>query len=697
MEVYEGVAAEASRELDGDEDDGEYEYDAEAAEDEAAAEAVDDDDEEDEAEEPLDRRHLSRSAKTTGLDRVSRSVRPSQVRAAPKVTLVDLIIAGIVDLDLNRVKGGFTIQKVRLHLQRADPALTTPRFNKGWYQAVSESILYNPGDDANRWKMDRTMVEARHDAREHATTRRATNHGSSSKHTQKPHSRNVSDDDDDDVIMLQSAAASKAPIFVDPAVALFKHLRDALSPWRDQIEASEARAQQHGASAHTTDDAAELSAHPAAERRSRRQSGLTPDATMSEHKQAENPDAIPVSSLSSLTVKPIRSSGGECEHKEEKKSPPPPSPKEEEDVLMVDAADHPSDAIVADDESVSRYLSHKGQSILLHFALFSVLRAPNHKLTLTQLRDALQRLPHLPAAFFRWAISPATSGVAASSESAVDDHKEPLNAPRVPSPLETALAQLVSLGHLQQNHAARRLEEYRATTLALDSARTAAPSVQLRVPKRGGRGSSQAQMAHAAEMRALKLQMSLTQTAFIERHLAVFAPFITNPKVRAIYRLPATLPTRTAEDVVPTTTVEFAHYPVPAIISSPDLVRDYQIRGFSFLAHLHDQGASAILADEMGLGKTLQTISFLAWLKENRSISGPHLVVVPLNVLDTWIGEVHRWCPTMRAVRFHGSEKERKRIYQERLQHGTFDIMVTTYETVVVAESFLRVRSTREA
>ena len=41
---------------------------------------------------------------------------------------------------------------------------------------------------------------------------------------------------------------------------------------------------------------------------------------------------------------------------------------------------------------------------------------------------------------------------------------------------------------------------------------------------------------------------------------------------------------------------------------------------------MHDRGLNAILADEMGLGKTLQTISFLAHLKFERNISGPHLV-----------------------------------------------------------------------
>lgn len=31
----------------------------------------------------------------------------------------------------------------------------------------------------------------------------------------------------------------------------------------------------------------------------------------------------------------------------------------------------------------------------------------------------------------------------------------------------------------------------------------------------------------------------------------------------------------------------------------------------------------------MGLGKTLQSISVLAYLKEDRGINGPHIVIVP--------------------------------------------------------------------
>ncbi len=56
----------------------------------------------------------------------------------------------------------------------------------------------------------------------------------------------------------------------------------------------------------------------------------------------------------------------------------------------------------------------------------------------------------------------------------------------------------------------------------------------------------------------------------------------------------------------------------------------------------------------MGLGKTLQTIGFLAYLHEKLNMRGPHLIVVPLSVLSNWLAEIERFCPSFRAVRFHG-------------------------------------------
>lgn len=52
-----------------------------------------------------------------------------------------------------------------------------------------------------------------------------------------------------------------------------------------------------------------------------------------------------------------------------------------------------------------------------------------------------------------------------------------------------------------------------------------------------------------------------------------------------------------------------------------------------------------------GRRKTCQTISFLSALKYELKVSGPHLVVVPLSVLNSWIAEFKRWSPTIRVVR----------------------------------------------
>ena len=54
---------------------------------------------------------------------------------------------------------------------------------------------------------------------------------------------------------------------------------------------------------------------------------------------------------------------------------------------------------------------------------------------------------------------------------------------------------------------------------------------------------------------------------------------------------------------------------IPATIRAE--LRPYQREGFHFLAYLSTNRFGGILADDMGLGKTLQTLTWLAWLKEN--------------------------------------------------------------------------------
>ncbi len=49
-----------------------------------------------------------------------------------------------------------------------------------------------------------------------------------------------------------------------------------------------------------------------------------------------------------------------------------------------------------------------------------------------------------------------------------------------------------------------------------------------------------------------------------------------------------------------------------------------------------------------------------------------------------------RWCPALKAVRYHGSERERKRTAKEQLIYGQFDILLTTYEMIVADEFFFK-------
>jgi len=83
-------------------------------------------------------------------------------------------------------------------------------------------------------------------------------------------------------------------------------------------------------------------------------------------------------------------------------------------------------------------------------------------------------------------------------------------------------------------------------------------------------------------------------------------------------------------------------------------MRPYQTEGFHFLAYLTSNRFGGVLADDMGLGKTLQTLAWLAWLRENPprpgpETVGPSLVVCPKSVMDNWCVEAKRFYPSLRV------------------------------------------------
>lgn len=158
--------------------------------------------------------------------------------------------------------------------------------------------------------------------------------------------------------------------------------------------------------------------------------------------------------------------------------------------------------------------------------------------------------------------------------------------------------------------------------------------------------------------------------------LDILQPFITTDVQRKLRELVEKLPFK---QPLPKTQISRQ----PKCIINGEM-RDYQLEGLSFLVSMFDNGLSAILADEMGLGKTLQTIAFLGYLKFERYVEGPHLVVCPLSVLSSWMREFKHWCPELRVIRLHSSDKaERERFRREVLnKSSSFDVVVTTYEMV---------------
>lgn len=119
-------------------------------------------------------------------------------------------------------------------------------------------------------------------------------------------------------------------------------------------------------------------------------------------------------------------------------------------------------------------------------------------------------------------------------------------------------------------------------------------------------------------------------------------------------------------------------------------MRDYQLAGLNWMIKLYENGINGILADEMGLGKTLQTISLLGYLNEFRGITGPHMVVTPKSTLGNWMNEIRRFCPILRAVKFHGNMQERTFQKDKLLVPGKFDICVTSYEMAIKEKTALK-------
>ncbi|KAK9447087.1 SNF2 family N-terminal domain-containing protein [Limtongia smithiae] len=129
----------------------------------------------------------------------------------------------------------------------------------------------------------------------------------------------------------------------------------------------------------------------------------------------------------------------------------------------------------------------------------------------------------------------------------------------------------------------------------------------------------------------------------------------------------------------------------PSLITG-GVLKDFQLAGVEWLVSLYENGLNGILADEMGLGKTLQTIAFIAFLRE-KGIYGPFLVVAPLSTLRNWTNEFLRFAPTIPTLMYHGVPEERAAMrskYLFQTKNSKYPVIVTSYNIILNDSAYLR-------
>jgi hypothetical protein len=104
-------------------------------------------------------------------------------------------------------------------------------------------------------------------------------------------------------------------------------------------------------------------------------------------------------------------------------------------------------------------------------------------------------------------------------------------------------------------------------------------------------------------------------------------------------------------------------------------LRDYQLRGLSWLTGLAELGLGACLADDMGLGKTITLIAHHLARQDDGATAGPTLVVCPASLMANWAVEIARFAPDAAVRRFHGPGRTLDGIDKN-------EFVLTTYATM---------------
>lgn len=139
---------------------------------------------------------------------------------------------------------------------------------------------------------------------------------------------------------------------------------------------------------------------------------------------------------------------------------------------------------------------------------------------------------------------------------------------------------------------------------------------------------------------------------------------------------------RLPDDALKKLLVEGADIGKPAGIDAE--LYPYQVDGWRWLRFIIHEHLGGLLADEMGLGKTLQVISALRD-PGDKADAGRALVIAPGSLLENWMREIMRFCPSFRSLKHHGPLRTGRPSDLEE-----FDIVITSYDTVVRDLSLLK-------
>lgn len=111
-------------------------------------------------------------------------------------------------------------------------------------------------------------------------------------------------------------------------------------------------------------------------------------------------------------------------------------------------------------------------------------------------------------------------------------------------------------------------------------------------------------------------------------------------------------------------------HPIPESLA--DILRSYQIKGYTWLKSLAYYNLGGILADDMGLGKTIQAIALMI----DPAVERPSLVVAPTSLLYNWEEEVRKFVPDKPTRVIVGTKQERSALIE---QIESNDIVITSY------------------